>query len=226
MNTLRFNPFYQIHQALRAFLYHASITVQHTDFLKPEQVQKTIAMLEQLVVFFEGHAHTEDSFVFPMIAEVAPDIVIDFEQQHEEDHTLGEALIFGIKKCKVAETESEMILAGKQLQFALHAFTAFNLTHMNQEETVVLDIIHRHYTDAQIHAKEMEIVASLSAEKKALSGYWMLKGLAIQEIVSWYQKIQATAPSFVFDEYMQLAERALSAEKLRLLQKALPLSFA
>ncbi|MES2003637.1 MAG: hemerythrin domain-containing protein [Bacteroidota bacterium] len=223
MQTLRFNLFHQIHQALRALLYHASITVQHTDFTQAEQSQKTITMLEQLVAFFEGHAHTEDTLVFPMLAAIAPEVIANFEAQHEEDHRLGDELVNSIALCKDAATAVEQIMAGTKLQRALNAFTAFNLTHMNQEETIVLDLIHAHYTDAQLFEKEMEIVASLSPEKKAFSAYWMLKGLAVHEIIDWYEKIRTNAPSFVFDEHMQLAENALSAEKLREVQQALQL---
>lgn len=224
METLRFNPFHQVHQALRALLYHASITVQHTDFTQEAQSGKTITLLEELVNFFEAHAHKEDTQVFPLIAKAAPELVADFEVQHEKDHELGEELVDAIHDCRNAVSDREKKLAGKKLQRALNAFTAFNLTHMNAEETVILDVLHREYTDVQLLEREQQIVASLTPAEKAFSGYWMLKGLALNEIIDWYKKIQATAPQFVFDEFMQLAENALSVEKLKTLQQSLNFS--
>lgn len=224
METLRFNPFHQVHQALRALLYHASITVQHTDFTQEAQSGKTITLLEELVNFFEAHAHKEDTQVFPLIAKAAPELVADFEAQHEKDHELGEELVDAIHDCRNAVSDREKKLAGKKLQRALNAFTAFNLTHMNAEETVILDVLHREYTDVQLLEREQQIVASLTPAEKAFSGYWMLKGLALNEIIDWYKKIQATAPQFVFDEFMQLAENALSVEKLKTLQQSLNFS--
>ena len=226
MQELRFNPFHQIHQALRALLYHASISVQHTDFTQSQETEKTLALLEQVVAFFEGHAHTEDTLVFPMIAAVAPEVVADFEAQHEEDHRLGEELVAAIHACRQEGSTAEKFKAGRKLQRALNAFTAFNLNHMNLEETVVLDIIHAHYSDAQLFAKEAEIVASLSPEKKAFAGYWMLKGLSTPEIIGWFGKIKAHAPSFVLDEHLQLAESALTNEKLKAVQNAMATSLA
>lgn len=226
METLRFNPFHQVHQALRALLYHASITVQHTDFTQEPQAGKTIALLEELVNFFEAHAHKEDTQVFPLIAKAAPELVADFEAQHEKDHELGEELVDALHACRDAASDTEKKLAGKKLQRALNAFTAFNLTHMNAEETVILDVLHREYTDAQLLEREQQIVASLTPAEKAFSGYWMLKGLAMNEIIDWYKKIQATAPPFVLDEFMRLAENALSAEKLKTLRSAMDFSLA
>lgn len=224
METVRFNPFHQVHQALRALLYHASITVQHTDFTQVAQATKTITLLEELVNFFEAHAHKEDTQVFPLIAAAAPELVADFEAQHEKDHELGEELVDALHDCRNAVADLEKKLAGRKLQRALNAFTAFNLTHMNAEETVVLDVLHREYTDAQLLEREQQIVASLTPAEKAFSGYWMLKGLALNEIIDWYKKIQAATPPFVFDEFMQLAENALSTEKLKTLQQSLNFS--
>lgn len=226
METVRFNPFHQVHQALRALLYHASITVQHTDFTQEAQAGKTITLIEELVNFFEAHAHKEDTQVFPLIAAAAPELVADFEAQHEKDHELGEELVDALHDCRNAVADLEKKLAGKKLQRALNAFTAFNLTHMNAEETVVLDVLHREYTDEQLLEREQQIVASLTPAEKAFSGFWMLKGLAMNEIIDWYKKIQAAAPPFVFDEFMQLAEKALSTEKLKTLQQSLNFSLA
>ncbi len=226
METLRFNPFHQVHQALRALLYHASLTVQHTDFTQEAQANKTITLLEELVSFFEAHAHKEDTQVFPLIAKAAPELVADFEAQHEKDHELGQELVDALRDCRNAVSAVEKRLAGKKLQRALNGFTAFNLTHMNAEETLILDVLHREYTDAQLLEREQQIIASLTPAEKAFSGYWMLKGLAMNEIIDWYKKIQATAPPFVFDEFMHLAEKALSTEKLKTLQQSLHFSVA
>ncbi len=226
MTALRFNPFHQIHQALRALMYHVSITTQHTDFTQAEQMEKTLSLTEEMVHFFDGHANTEDSLVFPMLAEHSPRLIVYFEEQHVKDHELGEELMKAIRDCREVTTPIEKILAGQCLQKAIGGFVAFNLTHMNLEETLVSPALWEQYTDEQLRAKEAEIVASLSPEKKALSGYWMLKGLATHEIISWFKSIRANAPSFVFDEFVQLAERALPADKLRAVQKALGLSFA
>lgn len=47
MNPLtRYNPFHQIHQGLRAMLYHCSLQVQHANFADDEQASITIHNLK------------------------------------------------------------------------------------------------------------------------------------------------------------------------------------
>jgi hemerythrin-like domain-containing protein len=216
---IRFNPFHQVHQGLRALLYHASLTVQHTDFCNTYHTGATLSLLEDLIDIFEGHAHAEDSLLFPWISGHAPHVVEHFEQQHEADHQLGQALFHAMEQTSKAESSVEKISAGIKLQQALGEFTAFNLTHMNQEETVVLPIIWQHYNDEEILVKQMGITNSFSQEKKERMGYWMLKGMNEQEIVSWYESIQKNAPAPVFNRFMQLAAAALQPNLFRKLSE-------
>lgn len=215
MNENRFNPFHQIHQALRAMLYHASLNLQQADCTDSTEVENVVASVEEIIETFEAHAHTEDSLVFPMIAAHAPEVVASFEQQHVRDHELGEALAAALQQFRSAETGAAKVNAARLLQRALSAFTAFNLTHMNEEETIVLQLIHQHYSDQQIIAKQMEILASITPEHKEQTGKWMLLGLTEKEIVMWYSGLKNSLPQPAFERFLQLAKRTLAADKFR-----------
>ncbi|HCL05875.1 MAG TPA: hypothetical protein DHW64_07910 [Chitinophagaceae bacterium] len=216
----RYNPFHQIHQGLRAMLYHCSLEVQHTDFSDDKTAAATIASLKELIWLFESHAHTEDTKVFSLIQEIAPEVVDDFEKQHDKDHMLAAHLQGCIEQSQVSGKTSDKIFAGRQLQFSLAEFTAFNLCHMNMEEVIIKELLWQHFTDEQLHALTMEIVANLPPEKNARYSYWMLKGLSTHEIVDWFKAIQATAPSFVLDQMLELAASALPASQLNTIQDA------
>lgn len=216
----RYNPFHQIHQGLRAMLYHCSLAVQHTNFTDDTASATTIASLKELIWLFEGHAHTEDTKVFSLIRNIAPDIVDDFEQQHEKDHNLAAHLQGCIEQCEVAGKPSDKIFAGRQLQFSLAEFTAFNLSHMNMEEVIVKEVLWQHFTDDQLHQLTMEIVANLPPEKNARYSYWMLKGLSAHEIIDWFKAIQLTAPPFVLDQMFDLATTVLPESQLNTLKES------
>jgi hypothetical protein len=220
-NETRYNPFHQIHQGLRAMLYHCSLQVQHTDFADDTNASVTINSLKELIWLFESHAHTEDTKVFSLIQEIAPEVIADFEKQHDKDHMLAAHLQGCIEQYEVAVKTSDKIFAGRQLQFSLAEFTAFNLSHMNMEEVIIKEIFWQHFTDEQMHALTMEIVAGLPPEKNARYSYWMLKGLATREIIGWFKGIQASAPSFVLDEMLNLAASALPETQLNLVQEAI-----
>jgi iron-sulfur cluster repair protein YtfE (RIC family) len=219
--TIRFNPFHQVHQGLRALLYHASLAVQHTDFSNTYHTGATLSLLEELLDLFEGHAHAEDTMVFPMIADHAPNVVLHFEQQHEKDHSLGQDLFYSMEQCRKATDCVERTIGGRKMQQSLEEFTAFNLSHMNQEELVVLPVIWQYHTDEEIQAKHATILASFSQDKKERMGYWMLKGLNEQEIITWYEGLQKHVPAPVFNRFMQLAAAALEPAVFRKLSALL-----
>jgi iron-sulfur cluster repair protein YtfE (RIC family) len=215
MNQDRFNPFHQIHQALRAMLYHASLNLQQADCTNSADVETVVASIEEIIETFEAHANTEDRLVFPMIAAHAPEVVSSFEQQHVRDHELGEALADALQQFRAADSGATKTTAARRLQRALSGFTAFNLNHMNEEETIVLQLIHQHYSDQQLFAKQLEILASLSPEHKEQTGKWMLLGLTEKEIVMWYAGLKNSLPQPAFERFLQLAQRTLSADKFR-----------
>ncbi len=131
-----------------------------------------------------------------------------------------------IEQYEVAVKTSDKVFAGRQIQFSLAEFTAFNLSHMNMEEVIIKELIWQYYTDEQLHELTMEIVGSLPPDKNARYSYWMLKGLSIQEVAEWFRAIQATAPPFVMDQMMELASAALDCADFNEIQKSLALEMA
>ncbi len=217
----RYNPFHMIHQGLRAMLYHNSLQVQQTDFLDDKESEKLILSIKELIWLFESHAHTEDTKVFSLIESKAPDVVADFEKQHEKDHILATHLQGCIEQYEAASKQSDKVFAGRQLQFSLAEFTAFNLSHMNMEEVIIKNLLWQHFTDEQLHQMTNEILADIPPEKNARYSYWMLKGLATHEIIDWFKTIQQMAPPLVFENMMSLASSALPNAQLQQIQEAL-----
>jgi hypothetical protein len=220
MEPLRFNPFNQIHKGLRALLYHTALSLQHTNFTSDDEVNDAVTKLKEVIYLFEGHAHTEDTLVFPLLKQFAPHIVAEFEQQHVKDHELGCALEQALELIQTAAAAEEKINAAFRLQLAFTEFAAFNLSHMNQEETIVKEALWKHFSDAELLAVMHKIVAAIPPEKNARYSFWMLKGLSLNEIVAWYKGIKAGAPPFVFDQMMALAEASLSEVRYTALQIA------
>lgn len=213
MQTIRFNPFGQIHKGLRALLYDTALQLQHTHFSVEEEIFAAKTRVRLVIDLFEHHADVEDSKIFPMIQDVAPEIVADFEAQHQIDH----ALSAGLEKCLAlftdSNTEAQNLWAGNELLQHFNAFLAFNVEHMKKEETVVNNRLWRFYTDEELLRKVQEVSASVPPEQNRHFVYWMLKGMATQEIVVWYNSVKLAAPPPVFEFLCQLAEEALPEKK-------------
>jgi len=221
MQTLRFNPFNQIHKGLRALLYDTAVLLQHTDFTKEEEIKKVTERVHFVNELFATHAHIEDHQVFPMITEFAPEIVADFESQHQTDHELSE----GLGKCLTLFTETnspeQNLWAGNELLQAFNSFLAFNVEHMKKEETIINAVLWQHYSDAQLLQKVQQISASMPIEENMMHSTWMLKGLAVPEIITWYKGIQQSAPRPVFENFCRLAEKTLTPSRWDRVKEAL-----
>jgi hypothetical protein len=213
MKTLRFNIFNKIHKGLRVLLYNTAISIQHTAFLQPDQAREAFDKVEKTLWMFDSHAHTEDELLFPLLQTFAPDIVMDFEQQHQRDHELAESLRLIIHSYAFATDAAAKLKCGVLLQQAFDEFTAFNLQHMNREETIINEALWQHYADQDIAAIEKTIVASLTPEQSEFSANWMMRGLNNAEIADWLKKVQAGAPEMVFNGLCAVAARELPIER-------------
>jgi hemerythrin-like domain-containing protein len=224
MQTLRFNAFNQIHKGLRALLYDTALLIQHTDFTNEQETAAVINQVQLVNKMFGHHAHIEDNMVFPLLNDYAPEVVADFEKQHQTDHQLSE----GLERCLALfnETNSEVqnTWAGNELLQSFNAFLAFNVEHMKNEETIINSILWKHYTDAQLLQKVQEIGASIPPDENAVHASWMLKGLASHEIIQWLTGVRLGAPAPVFEGLCAVAEKVLPAAKWNTIQAALQLN--
>jgi hemerythrin-like domain-containing protein len=213
MQVLRFNPFGQVHKGLRALLYDTALLLQHTDFSDELEISEAVERVRLVIHLFEHHAHIEDNEVFPLIKTYAPEIVEDFESQHEIDHSLAQ----GLERCLALFNETNSVgqnrWAGNELLQSFNAFLAFNVDHMKKEETIINGCLWQYYSDAALLKKVQEISAAIPPEENKHFVYWMLKGMATYEIIDWYNSLKHSAPRPVFRLFCGLAAEALPAEQ-------------
>lgn len=221
MEQLRFNAFNQIHKGLRALLYDTALSIQHTDFTQEAQARATFRKVEKVLWLFEGHADKEDTKIFPLLQAVAPDVVDDFEKQHVTDHQLGEDLQDAIVAYDSAQSVPQRIQCGAKLMRAFDEFTAFNLQHMNKEETIINSLLWKHYTDEQILSVQHEIVSSIPPDKNEWYSRWMIKGINDVELFRWLQAVQKMAPAPVFNGLCAMAGQELPEERWKAIRDQL-----
>lgn len=213
MQTLRFNPFAQVHKGLRVLLYDTAILLQHTNFLEEEQIAEVVERVKLVNSLFAHHAHVEDNQMFPLLKTYAPEIVDDFEAQHQVDHALSE----GLEKCLHLFTETntpgQNLWAGNELLQHFHAFLAFNVEHMKKEETIVNACLWRYFSDEELKDKVRQVAASIPPDQSKKFGIWMLRGMGTHELIDWFNEIKLTAPPPVFQFYCDLAETSLPEKK-------------
>jgi len=213
MQDLRFNGFSMIHKALRSMLYDAAQSLQHADFTDTAHTEQALTKVAMIVDLFDDHADHEDNNILPLIKDYHPALAEAFEQEHVTDKALSNELKNGIARYKAAETPMERIKAGSKLFYTFNDFIAFNLTHMNREETVLNETLWANYSDMEIGMVNQKISASVPPEKAVVNVTWMMRSCNDMEIVEFVKKVKAGLPEQMVNMMLGIAKQELPAHR-------------
>jgi hypothetical protein len=205
----RFNSFNLIHKALRALLYDTALMLQQTLFADTTEAEVALDRVKTVINTFQQHAHHEDTFMLPAAGAFVPRIVEEFEKEHEEDMELGNRLIHIINSFRSARLPRERNMCGADLTKAFTDFMMFNIGHMAKEEVKINPVLWDHYTDQELMALNARLAATIPAEEKIFNAKWMMRGINKAEAIAWLTAVKQTAPSFVFQQLLDLTETEL-----------------
>lgn len=194
MNTPRFNVFNQIHKGLRALLFDTTMKWQQTDMTNAEAAAPVVAQVNLLLELFDAHAYHEDTFIMHPAEQHDPQLMAQFEAEHETDLQLSKGLR---EKLATYQHSSEPYPAGYEVYYALNDFVAFNLKHMNKEEQLLNKVLWQNYTDSEIVEIETRLQQAIAPEKMGLYFEWMIKGMNDSELLTWLTIVKQEAPDFV-----------------------------
>lgn len=216
-NTKRYNVFNNIHKGLRAMLFSIQMKWQQTDFTAPEAASM-IANFENVLYYYDVHADHEDNFILSKIIQQEPQIAAALEEDHIVDHELSQNLRGLLNQLKDASSDEAKKAVGDAIFYTLNEFIAFNLYHMNKEETILLPLLWKHFTDLEILGMQDNIIASINPEILIEESRWMMRSISNPEIKEWLGGVKMTAPDFVFNSFVKMAAEELPAERFTALQ--------
>ncbi|MEJ8816880.1 hemerythrin domain-containing protein [Lacibacter sp. H407] len=217
----RYNIFNQVHKGLRALLYETIIKLQQTDFTDAEDAEEAVQQVKIILELFDEHAHTEDTFILPAIAEYEPSVVDVFEQEHVKDLTLSKNVHGLLQAFSLTISANAKQEIGAAISKAVFEFTLFNLEHMKKEEDVLNKLLWRYFDDEHLHSITATIIANVPAEKMPLYNKWMMRGLSNTEIIDWLKQVKNNAPDFVFQSFLGLAMAELTDNRWQKIQEHL-----
>lgn len=217
----RYNPFNLIHKALRAMLYDAALTLQKTYFANTEEAELALEKVENVLFMFENHAHHEDSMVLPAVEAYEPQLVEEFEKEHEEDLRLSNRMKNLLNIYRNIHFTEERIVCGSSIVKSFVEFMVFNLEHMAKEEVLINQALWKHYTDEQLMALSQKIAAAVPPQEAAIAFKWMFRGINNFEAVSWLKSVKENAPLPVFQQLISLAKAELSEARFTEIQESI-----
>ena len=217
----RFNVFLLIHKGLRAMMYDTSLSLQHTDFAHTREFPHSLEKLSKVLDTFDGHAGHEDKHIFKLLESCAEPLMNEMEAEHVTDHRLSDELRALMAEFRNLIDPVAKYSTGVKICHAFNEFIAFNLTHLNKEETVVNEALWQNYTDLEIIQANQRLVSTLTPEEAQLSALWMIRSCSNNEISGWINAIKNNIPQPLFQMLMQLAEQELPAHRFEAIQGAI-----
>lgn len=214
----RYNVFLLVHKGLRAMMYDTSISLQHTDFGQMNYYPQSLEKLAVTLDTFDAHAGHEDNFIFCLLDPCAKQLMGEMEAEHNTDHALTDelrVLMHAYKDAPGADVRQEL---GTRLCNSFHEFIAFNLLHLNKEETTVNEVLWQHYTDLDIIQANQRLVSSLAPEEARGIATWMMRSCSNTELINWIKGMKDSIPEAMMQMLMLLAEQELPAHRFDAIQ--------
>lgn len=211
----RLNIFNQIHKGLRALLYDTALSLQQTDFTSETESADAFNRIREVVMLFDEHAHKEDHFVFPSIADFEPAVIDIFSREHKKDLALSENLVQAIEAFGPVTDEAARIIAGIRLNTSFVAFMVFNLEHMAKEEDILNKILWQYYSDEDILKIQRKVLSATKPLHAEFYNKWMIRGINNTEAAHWLKSVERSAPDIVFQTLFDKAEKELPRSRFR-----------
>jgi hypothetical protein len=206
----RYNMYGFIHKALRSFMSDTLLRLGRLDVADAAQTDAALAQARELLALCRSHLEHENRFVHPALEACEPGSasrIAGEHVHHEEDIALLLGQVDAVEAARRDAAACEA--AADRLYRHMAVFVGDNFAHMDYEEREHNATLWTHYSDAQLHAIEGAIVASLTPATSAASMRWMLPAINHGERVQLLRGMRANAPAPVFDGTLALARERL-----------------
>lgn len=205
-----------VHKGLRKRLFETVVLAGTTNYANPDDRAKLAATVAEVMTILREHAHHEDEFLHPIIAEVLPGVARTLALEHEEHNRALDEVDRAFKVAFAERTGAATHLAYR----VLAQFTAHFLSHIEEEEAG-----QRHVWEL---AGEARLAAGMVAFKRSrtldqtLAGWaGMLPAMNPAERAAMFRGLRAGAPEPVVTAALRLAEKVLDERAWQTLKSSL-----
>jgi hypothetical protein len=190
-----------IHKGLRRELFALTTLAGAIDWTDADDVLGFSSRWRELHHLLEIHALHEDEHFFPLLDDVAPDVLGRLSADH---HQLDAALA-GVDRLVKATVAAPTETGGLTVYRDLSSFVAGYLRHLLDEETSVMPAIWQHRSDADLARTRTAFLAAMTADDATLSRRVMLPAVSPVERSRMLATMRATAPAAAFADVLDEA---------------------
>ena len=218
----RENLFRPIHKGIRLMLYQLGAELQATDFLNEASSNHLVARLKRdlgnassncILCLMTTHSHHEEGDIFSRVRVFDPDAVGLAMKEHAE----VVAHIHDVAKtCDEVMNLSDpdrRIEVGDRLVQEANDVVALYLSHMNNEEALLVPIMWERFTDEQLRAMRQAFYDHIPLPLFETWMRWTLPAMNTEELVVLYSGLKKDPPSARLDDWVRLAHENLAIDR-------------
>ncbi|HEV2524096.1 MAG TPA: hemerythrin domain-containing protein [Gammaproteobacteria bacterium] len=146
--------------------------IAKVDFTDFKQIAEVKNKLGGIIELMENHAKHEEERIHPLLKKKSSELIKTIEVEHQGHKILFEDLNRRLaeieatnQKTDGTEAKERLIALGYEFYLAYRNFVAINLTHINEEENLIMPEIQKYYTDKEIkEAVDFPVYESISAD--------------------------------------------------------------
>jgi hypothetical protein len=201
-----------IHKGLRLALSELVTRIGQVDFADRAQSEEMLAALRRQMALSASHLAHEEHHIHTALEARAPGSTITLEADHDHHRRTFEALEAAMDAVEASHGEARRRF-GRELYLRFTQFVAADFAHMAEEETIVLPLLHRLFSDDELIAIEGAIVASLPPEEAMAFMKLMIPAMSEFERIAFLGFVRATAPTEAFEAMLCFAARPTLSQR-------------
>ena len=205
------HSFYRdIHKGIRVMLFDLIEKSGRLDVTDAQALAMYRSELTCAIELLEDHAHHENEFVAPLLEKASPELAKLIGGNHvDQEQQLADLV------ARLAAIDSKAADARQQghaFVVQLSRVVGELLTHMADEEELIMPALWSILDDAELMKVHQALVASITPDKFTRSATWMLPAMNRHERLEVLFGVRMTMPAQAFAFVRELASSVLSPD--------------
>lgn len=208
----RHNFYDALHKALRLGHCRMLAALGAEDFSDTARSRELLNQLRQLIALHRQHLQLEDREVHAALEARRPGAG-QAAMQDDAGHAQALAELESLIRSVEVATQARRGIAGQALYRCYALFAAADMSHMNEEETRLLSLLHQLFSDAELIEMEARMLRAIPfAEMRSLVGL-MMPALNLRQRIETLERLRSAVSDAEFREIVKSLEEALDASQ-------------
>jgi hypothetical protein len=206
----RLDIYKEVHKGLRKALFDLAFQAGSTDFTSADSLQRLKEQFDLTYNLLEVHAHSEDTFVEPLLKQCNVRMAEMLTAAHKELDATVSRLKQSLNDLNAGQ--ADISDQGRSLYLGLTRFISEYLKHIADEEQELMPLLWENFDDEKLMEVTGTIRANVPPAVMANFLSLMIPAMNHGERAELLIGMRQATPSHVFDGVCQLSQRVLSEQ--------------